>query len=129
MPSEEYDRAFLKQLVARSERALADCGEEDESVIRVQQQDWAVEEGILQRYVELISIPTERDTVVGVSAPRSIFKRQYFPVEAGNSHSLLGVCDSVVLREEGVAISQGTTGLKTWYADQQYQADTQGGQI
>lgn len=55
--TEEYDRAFLKHLVARTERAISNASESDEAYLGVPRQDWAVNEALLERYVELVSLP------------------------------------------------------------------------
>lgn len=119
--SEEYDRSFLKHLVARSENAISEASDEDEAAVGVSRQDWTVNEDILERYVDLVSLPATNTPaaegcLVGAPVPPAIYLRHYFPLQNGPIDPLLGPSGSVVVREEGVAISQGTTGLKTWEA-------------
>lgn len=114
----EYDRSFLKHLVKRIERAIDLGSEEDAAWCGIEKADWAVEEALLERYVELLAIPGQ-EGVLGHAVPQPIMARHYFPVECTDGaepHPLLGPSDSVVLREEGIAISRGTTGLRTWEA-------------
>lgn len=119
--TEEYDRAFLKHLVTRTEHAISEATNEDEVALGIPREDWAVNETLLERYIELVSLPapdaSQSDRrLVGAPVPRAIHLRHFFPTKHGPRDPVLGVCDSVVVREEGVAISQGTTGLKTWEA-------------
>lgn len=117
--NDEYERAFLKHLVARTEHAISDATPDEERAIPLPRQDWAVNEGILERYVELVSLPTAEDAnegLVGAPVPQPMYSRHFFPCADGDDDPVLGPSASVTLREEGVAISQGTTGLKTWEA-------------
>ncbi|WFC93407.1 hypothetical protein MBRA1_000027 [Malassezia brasiliensis] len=117
--NDEYERAFLKHLVARTEHAISDATPDEEHAIPMPRQDWSVNEGILERYVELVSLPTTEDTnegLVGAPVPQPMYSRHFFPCADGDVDPVLGPSASVTLREEGVAISQGTTGLKTWEA-------------
>jgi len=113
----EYDRSFLKHLVKRIENAIDTCDEEDAIWMEVSQNDWAVDDALLARYISLISQPTATGAICGSSAPPTMISKRYFPVEHSPAeHSLLGSCDFVLSVEEGKAISHGTTGLKTWEA-------------
>lgn len=80
-----------------------------------------MDEELLARFVDLIvtgvndeCVPA--DSIVGVSVPRADLRTYYFPMNDAELHPVLGHASSVALREEGTAISQGTTGLKTWCA-------------
>lgn len=117
--NDEYERAFLKHLVTRTEHAISDATPDEERAIPIPRQDWAVNEGILERYVELVSLPTAEDApggLVGAPVPQPMYLRHFFPCDDGEDDPVLGPSASITLHEEGVAISQGTTGLKTWEA-------------
>lgn len=114
---DEYDRSFLKHLVKHIESAIETCSEEDAAWMSIPQVDWVVDDFILERYISLLSQPTSTNAVCGSTAPLTSVSKRYFPVSRSSmTHSLLGTCDFVLSLEEGKAISQGTTGLKTWEA-------------
>lgn len=111
-----YERSFLKHLVRHIEDAIYKCNEEDAAWMGIPQSDWVVDDALLDRYISLISQPTTGD-ICGSSAPSTMISKRYFPVPHSSTyHPLLGSCDYVYSVEEGKAISQGTTGLKTWEA-------------
>lgn len=115
--TDEYDRSFLKHLVKHIDTAIEHGTDEDAAWLNIAKQDWAVDDALLERYVALVSMP-DSTAILGAPAPKPILSRHYFPLPttAQPPHPLLGPCGSVVFREEGMAISQGTTGLKTWEA-------------
>ncbi|WFD33275.1 hypothetical protein MCUN1_000088 [Malassezia cuniculi] len=113
---EEYDRAFLKHAVKRIEQAIDTATEDDLEWLGVERGDLVADEDLLARFVDLIVSGID-DNVVGVRIPQPDLRTYYFPLhDTDEQHPLLGHAASVVLREEGAAISQGTTGLKTWEA-------------
>ena len=112
---EEYDRAFLKHLIKRLDHAVEGCTEENAKSLGFKLEDIAIDDALLFRYMALISLP-EECSFVGAKTPHVLTTRHYFPVPTRNKHKLLGSAESIVLREDGAAISQGTTGLKTWEA-------------
>ena len=112
----EYDRAFLKQLVKRIDEAIETCTDKQAAFLRTEKQDLAVDDAILERYMRLVSIP-DTPSIIGTRVPTPFYVHHYFPVStARNHHHILGPCESVTLRQQGTAISQGTTGLTTWEA-------------
>ncbi|WFC98783.1 hypothetical protein MYAM1_001515 [Malassezia yamatoensis] len=115
--SDDYNRLFLKHLISQTELAINQTSETELVVIGKDKQDWAVNEQLLERYVHLLSQPqSDQNTLIGAPVPQPIYLRHHFPMMDGKNDPVLGKSASIILREEGVAISQGTTGLKTWEA-------------
>ncbi|WFD42871.1 hypothetical protein MPSI1_001521 [Malassezia psittaci] len=115
--SDDYNRSFLKHLISQTELAINQTSEAEQVVIGKEKQDWAVNEQLLERYVHLLSQPqSNQDTLIGAPVPQPIYLRHHFPASNGVDDFVLGKSASIILHEEGVAISQGTTGLKTWEA-------------
>ena len=108
-PSTKYQRAFLKELTARLQDAvdeaavsLAGQGVEDTELPEV-------DSYLLEQYAELMTdTPASMD-----AAPEPEYVTYLWPRSAADPNTPM---DQVVLREEGSAISRGTTGLKTWEA-------------
>jgi len=114
--NDEYDRLFLKQLVKRIEQAIEACTDEQAASLDTDKQDLTVDDAILERYMRLVSMP-ETPSIMGTRVPSPLYVHHYFPIStAKNHHDILGPCESVTFRQEGTAISQGTTGLTTWEA-------------
>lgn len=114
--NDEYDRAFLKQLVTRIDQAIEASTDEQAAFLHTEKQDLAVDDAILERYTRLVSMP-DTPSIMGTRVPSPLYVQHYFPVStARNHHDILGPCESVTLRQQGTAISQGTTGLTTWEA-------------
>lgn len=120
--TDEYDRAFLKHLVHRTERAMTEASVADAHALGLAREDWvglrahqSVNESLLERYVKVLSVP-QQGVIVGAPVPDPMRIHHYFPLDDGPVHPLLGACQTITLRDEGVAISQGTTGLTTWEA-------------
>lgn len=114
--NDEYDRLFLKQLVKRIEQAIEACTDEQAASLDTDKQDLTVDDAILERYMRLVSMP-ETPSIMGTRVPSPLYVHHYFPIStAKKHHDILGPCESVTFRQEGTAISQGTTGLTTWEA-------------
>ena len=114
--NDEYDRVFLKQLVKRIEQAIEACTDDQAASLNTEKQDLTVDDAILERYMRLVSMP-ETPSIMGTRVPSPLYVHHYFPIStAKNHHDILGPCESVTFRQEGTAISQGTTGLTTWEA-------------
>ncbi len=80
---------------------------------------------LLERYVETMAGGSSVSSMpAAASAPDNEFTTHYWPRMPNTSADtasdatadLLGDCARVTIREEGSAISKGTTGLKTWEA-------------
>lgn len=111
---DEYNCAFLKHLVKRIEQAIEVVSDDDVEWMGVERGDLVTDEKLLSHYVDLI-VSGMDNGVVGVPVPQADFRTYYFPLNTANdTHAVLGNACSVMLREEGTAISQGTTGLRTW---------------
>lgn len=121
--SRRYRTLFLRELCARLDAAVqVEC-----EVLRSQGVDEIefpeVDSALLERYVEAMaggsSIPI---TTTSVSAPDDEFTTHYWlcsgrsQSESDDNDDLLHNYASVTIREEGSAISKGTTGLRTWEA-------------
>lgn len=113
--SDEYDRAFLKHVVKHIDEAIETCTDEHLAMLKTERQDLVVDDAILERYMQLVSMP-ESASVLGVQAPPPLLVRHFVPIQGSTVHPILGRCESVQLRQEGMSISQGTTGLTTWEA-------------
>ena len=113
----EYDRAFLKHLVKHVDEAIEECSEEQAASLDTTKEDLTVDDALLERYMTLVSLPETASSVHGTHIPCALHVVHFFPIDDALAlHPVLGRCESVVLRQEGAAISQGTTGLTTWEA-------------
>lgn len=113
----EYDRAFLKHLVKHVDEAIEACSEEQAAFLDTTKEDLTVDDALLERYMTLMSLPETASSVHGTHIPCALHVVHFFPIDDALAlHPVLGRCESVVLRQEGAAISQGTTGLTTWEA-------------
>lgn len=120
-----YRTLFLRELCARLEAAVeAEC-----EVLRSQGVDEIeypeVDAALLERYIEVMASGSSGFTVAGPSsAPDTEFTTHYWPRVVGSpvddsaqtDADLLSAYAKVTIREEGSAISKGTTGLRTWEA-------------
>lgn len=123
--SRRYRKLFLRELCARLDAAVqAEC-----AVLRTQGIEEIeypeVDAALLERYVDEMASSSSSDVVsTSGSAPDIEFTTHYWPrlinkstiaAEATGNELLRGFA-KVTIREEGSAISKGTTGLRTWEA-------------
>ncbi len=122
--SRRYRTLFLRELCARLDAAVqVEC-----ELLRSQGVDEIefpeVDAALLERYVEAMAGGSSRPvTTISSSTPDDEFTTHYWPC-SGRSQAesddddddLLDSYASVTIREEGSAISKGTTGLRTWEA-------------
>lgn len=113
--SDEYDRAFLKHLVKHIDEAIETCSDEELAMLETERQDLVVNDALLERYMQLVIQP-EAASVCGVRTPPTLLVRHFVPVTGQSLNPILGPCKSVQLHQDGLSISQGTTGLTTWEA-------------
>lgn len=122
-----YRTTFLRELYARLDAAVQDeC-----AVLRSKGVDEIeypeVDASLLERYVEMMTTGTAGAGALGVtpgSAPETEFTKHYWPTVASPSRDTVAATDvdllheyaRITIREEGSAISKGTTGLRTWEA-------------
>lgn len=123
-----YRTVFLRGLCSRLEAAVqAEC-----ALLRnqgVDEIEWPeVDAALLERYVEVMaSGSSSAAAVTAGSAPDTQFTTHYWPMHSTSSCQIQDDIDAsetdllehyfrATIREEGSAISKGTTGLKTWEA-------------
>ncbi|EST05605.1 Nicotinamide N-methyltransferase-like protein [Kalmanozyma brasiliensis GHG001] len=122
-----YKTAFLRELCARLEAAVQQECEalHSQGVDEIEHPE--VDAAVLERYVEIMaSGSSSTGSVTAHSAPDTEFTTHYWSksTSAGtiDDDSVAGEADlledyhKVTIREEGSAISKGTTGLRTWEA-------------
>lgn len=121
-----YRTLFLRELCARLDGAVqAEC-----AVLRTRGVDEIeypeVDGTLLERYAEMMAsgTPSGAVTITAGSAPDTEFTTHYWPKPnsftagsaEGGEADILQDFAKVTIREEGSAISKGTTGLRTWEA-------------
>ncbi|KAJ1029192.1 hypothetical protein NDA18_002820 [Ustilago nuda] len=122
-----YRTTFLRELCARLDAAVQDeC-----AALRLQGVDEIeypeVDAALLERYVETMSSGSSGAGTIGAtlgSAPETEYTTHCWPrvanspIEVAVETDVDLLCDyaKVTIREEGSAISKGTTGLRTWEA-------------
>lgn len=119
-----YRTVFLRELCARLDAAVqAECASlRTQGVDEIEHPE--VNAALLERYVEVMTSGTSSSaSVTARSAPDMEVITHYWPRHAlssddagGHETDLLRDCHRVTIREEGSAISKGTTGLRTWEA-------------
>ncbi|CDU22802.1 uncharacterized protein SPSC_01432 [Sporisorium scitamineum] len=118
-----YRTLFLRELCTRLDAAVqTEC-----AVLRSQGIDeieWPeVDATLLERYVEVMASGSSGPAAVTAgSAPDTEFTTHYWPMHDSSDDATTSETDLLehyfraTIREEGSAISKGTTGLKTWEA-------------
>jgi len=123
--SRRYRKLFLRELCAKLDAAVqAEC-----AVFRTQGIDEIeypeMDAALLERYVDEMASGSSSDVVsTSGPAPDTEFTTHYWPrlidtstnAAEATGNELLRDFAKVTIREEGSAISKGTTGLRTWEA-------------
>ncbi|GAC94113.1 hypothetical protein PHSY_001682 [Pseudozyma hubeiensis SY62] len=124
--STRYRTLFLRELCARLDAAV----QEECKVLRAQGVDEIeypeVDAALLERYIEVMASGSSGASVMAAgSTPDAEFTTHSWPASATSTSTtggddedvdLLKCYLSVTIRQEGTAISKGTTGLRAWEA-------------